>query len=424
MPRISVICASAPKPNPGMSSVDLAFYAFSKRHGLDKYVTYYQLYTEDELHANKDKPVFDEIIRRQKLPFAYECFRDRINDIAASDVIVFWGDFLHMAHYQENVGKNLFKLGIVDSEEQGISLAKQHFFMTDADNSIFNKVIMFGSTLLFNRSIDYRDPDYGECIRRFLQSSHSVRVRDVYSAFKVSEIRSDYGKSFLGMDCSLLLQDGDMQLLARSEYSEDPLFGKDKVGIFFGRSDCDTKVLGKFSGELCKSLSLDAQWLSWRLEKGARKIQRKIKGYFNSFEIPSSPEAPLPGDLYEVISRYKFIITDTYHVCLNAWRLGVPAICIGQAVPESEWSVSSGGQFYWRDKRQVFYSMYDATEFYTYTEELTNRHMRKKRVIKLSELIRDNDCCQQVTERMRKHAENIEQLLIQDFNFLLNNSVG
>ena len=98
MARISVICAAAPKPNPGMSSVDLAFYAFSKRQGFDDDVTYYHLYTEDELHSGKDKAVYNEITQRQQLPFKYECFRDRIDEITASDVIIFWGDFLHMAH--------------------------------------------------------------------------------------------------------------------------------------------------------------------------------------------------------------------------------------------------------------------------------------------------------------------------------------
>lgn len=419
MSKISVICASAPKPNPGMLSVDLAFYAFSKRHGFDDDVTYYHLYTEDELHSGKDKAVYDEITRRQKLPFKYECFRDRVDEIAASDVIIFWGDFLHMAHYLNDAGKNLYKTGIAKSHEEGVRIARQHFFLVDAETSTLNKVIMFGSTLLFNRSLDYRNPDYHECITHFLQSVNSVRVRDVYSAFKVSEIRSDYNRSFLGLDCSLLLQDDDMRLLDRSDYSADESFGKDKVGIFFGRSDCDTKVLGKFAGELSKSLSLDAQWLSWRLDKSARRIQRRIKGYFRNFEVPSFPEPPLPGDLYEIMSRYKFIITDTYHVCLNAWRLGVPAVCVGQAVPESEWSVSSGSEFYWRDKRQVFYSMYDATEFYTYTEEIRQRVRRKQRVEKLKSTLKDSLTALQVSERMRAHANSMEQSLISDIDHLL-----
>jgi len=418
MARISVICATPPKPNPGMSSVDLAFYAFSKRHGFAKDVTYYQLYTPEELHTDKDPVVYKEIVRRQQLPFEYECFRNRLDEIKKSDVIIFWGDFLHMANYQDAASRNLCRAGIAASQQEALQIVREHLFLINADSATRNKVIMFGSTLLFNRSVDYQDTDYGNSITEFLKSIHSVRVRDVYSAFKVSEIRSDYDKSFLGMDCSLLLQKDDMKLLERSNYSADESFGKGKVGIFFGRSDCDAKVLGKFAGDLCKVMGLQAQWLSWRLDKSSAKVLSRIKGYFKDLEIPAFTDAPLPGDLYEILARYSFVITDTYHVCVNAWRMGIPAVCIGQAVLESEWSVSSGGQFYWRDKRQVFYSMYDATEYYTYVEELNNRSQRKKRIEQLVRLLGNESVSQQVADRLQSHARNIEITLLKDINEL------
>jgi len=418
MSRISVICACPPKPNPGMTSVDLAFYVFSRRHGFGKDVTYYQLYTEEELHADKPRAMREEISIRQHQPFEYQCMRGRLDDIAGSDVIIFWGDFLHMASYQDAASKNLYRAGIAKSQQEALQIVQDHLFLTHTDSITRGKVIMFGSTLLFNRSEEYRDDHYGGLITRFMKSIFSIRVRDVYSAFKVSEIRSDYERSFLGMDCSLLLDKDDLQLLERSDYSADESYGKGKVGIFFGRSDCDVKLIGKFAADLCQAMALPAQWLSWRLDKSSAKLRSRIKGYFNGLEVPAFTEAPLPGDLYEILGRYSFVITDTYHVCVNAWRMGIPAVCIGQAVPESEWSVSSGGRFHWRDKRQVFYSMYDATEYYTYVEELTNRSQRKKRIEQLVSLLGSKSVSQQVTDRLRSHARSMEIALLKDINEL------
>ena len=78
-----------------------------------------------------------------------------------------------------------------------------------------------------------------------------------------------------------------------------------------------------------------------------------------------------------------------------------------------------GKEFYWRDKRQVFYSMYDATEFYTYTEEISQRRRCKQRIEKIVSILNDGKTTQQVSERMRKHADSMERALLGDMECLL-----
>src|SRR5882724_13174433 len=55
MGQINVVCATSARPNPGMASVDLGFHALG-----------------------------------------------HLDEICAGDAVVFWGDFMHMAHYQDD----------------------------------------------------------------------------------------------------------------------------------------------------------------------------------------------------------------------------------------------------------------------------------------------------------------------------------
>lgn len=55
----------------------------------------------------------------------------------------------------------------------------------------------------------------------------------------------------------------------------------------------------------------------------------------------SAPQLPVDvrpgptalGDLLAALSQYRFIITDTYHLCVNAWRVGTPTVCIAARNP-------------------------------------------------------------------------------------------
>jgi hypothetical protein len=68
------------------------------------------------------------------------------------------------------------------------------------------------------------------------------------------------------------------------------------------------------------------------------------------------PETDL---LLDQLARCALVVTDTYHVAINAWRVGTPAICIVDR-PRSSWSVNSGELDGRRDKREDLYSQLDA----------------------------------------------------------------
>jgi hypothetical protein len=70
-----------------------------------------------------------------------------------------------------------------------------------------------------------------------------------------------------------------------------------------------------------------------------------------------------PGDLLRMVSGHHLIITDTYHLCVNAWNLGIPAICIGSGARAQETSISD-------KKKEILFEMYGARKFYIFAESL------------------------------------------------------
>ena len=126
----------------------------------------------------------------------------------------------------------------------------------------------------------------------------------------------------------------------------------------------------------------------------------------------------LLGDLLNRISEFEFVITDTYHVCLNAWRAGVPAICIGETLSLDIYDVSIGWRNAWRDKRQTFYFMYDAMEFYVYKEELLHQQFYKSRLKQLTKLLQSN-INQSISENIRNYAKLVEHSFINKIQNLI-----
>jgi len=93
----------------------------------------------------------------------------------------------------------------------------------------------------------------------------------------------------------------------------------------------------------------------------------------------SFAESPrsLGADMNVEILRYRAIVTDTYHVCVNAWNLGRPGHLPYRArVFAGEERQLFGDSLAPRDKRAVFMSMYDALDFLVGTEELQSGERR------------------------------------------------
>jgi hypothetical protein len=411
MTTLTAVSAVPPWPNPGMASVDLALPALLRRHGISADLRFLWLYTPAELRAQGSTPYQERLERRQALPFEYGRLRDRSHFPGESDAIVYWGDFLHAYDYLNQMAKALVDIGAAPDMAAGAREVYRCLFLTEAPEEALDRTVAFGGTLVFNRERDYQNPDYGPRLERFVRGARGVWMRDVYSALRVSTLRG--GPAFaLGVDCSLLLRDEDVASLPQTSWSPGGE-AEGTAGIFFGRTASDTRRLARFARDLCRELGCEAEWLPWFDPSYEPNHLPAAKAAFPKLRASEDPEPPSVGDLLRRLSRYRFVLSDTYHVCLNAWRAGVPALCFGEASPSLHtYDVSTGWCCAWRDKRHVFYSMHDAMEFYLFREELADRTAYANRLLYTVHLLQEQDVAQAIVQNIHARRDAAERELV------------
>lgn len=64
-------------------------------------------------------------------------------------------------------------------------------------------------------------------------------------------------------------------------------------------------------------------------------------------------------ELFRRVADCQAILTDTYHLAVNAWRIGTPAVLLYDRRSSKGWNVNSGAGV-GRDKRHDLYSQLDA----------------------------------------------------------------
>lgn len=371
---VSVICAPPNGRNPGMTSVDLAFEEIAREAGVRE-ATYWRLWDQSEWSTppggSSRRP--DGTFLDEDSGLTYHPLRGRLDEALSSDCVVFWGDFLHMAVYQrQNVDVLTRRTGLFDSAEEAEDVVARHLLLRGQPRSTFSKVISYGSTLSFNSASDYAGR-YGQDLKRFLSSAHRVWLRDPYSALVAAAARGDRDEVCKGVDAAFLLPD-----TARPA-------GENRLGVFFGRSDIDPESVARLGRAITQRLEIRPTWIPWGEQpafwpiRDRRRLRLAWPGLEHEVIAPSPAErmstyrsaarggaASHPGlstrELVREIARCRLVLTDTYHLAVTAWRLGVPAVCVIDH-PGGAWNVNSGEAGSNRDKRVDLYSQLDAVNF-------------------------------------------------------------
>jgi hypothetical protein len=367
---VNVICAPPNGRNPGMTSVDLAFAKVAEAAGLTN-VTFWRLWDVSEWLEFRDgaelaeRPVYED----QDTATTYRSLRGRLEEVLSGDRVVYWGDFMHMAVYQRQMADVLSRrIGLCPPAEAEDVVAKT-LMLRDADESVLAQVLSYGSTLSMNTWQDYAAA-YGRDLERFMSNVGGVWARDGYSAQVVRSIRGADRGAAQGLDAAFLLHDGIHR-------------GGKGLGVFIGRSSVQPEVVASFGRHLAKALQTDANWIPWGTPPAFWPVdaRRRFRAAWPALEHDDPSPAridllrtsvaalrgmPKPASesvgLREVIfglSDFDFVLTDTYHLAINAWAQGVPAVCL---VDEggSGWSVNSGEPDMRRDKRIDLYSQIEA----------------------------------------------------------------
>ncbi|SEH27964.1 polysaccharide pyruvyl transferase family protein [Rhizobium sp. NFR12] len=325
-----------------MYTVDLSAKSFFTKHFPGHNIQYYCLgdidkigYREDERHVS------------------YLPLHLHLNEVREADLIVYWGDFLHSKPYWEtDLAGWLVRDGISGSRAEAMELIYRALMLEDAGPEILRKVVVYGGTIITVGASELIDQRYAAALRRLVREASGIFFRDALSAAKVAPFRS--GGYPLGTDCALLLTAEDFEtygLLTAPEQSGTHL------GVFFGRSKwiLQPLILARALGQQMETKTV---WLPW-LRSAPRQLPlARLAGF------PATREPPLPQEILRQLMECKAVITDTYHLCVNAWNLGIPAICIG-------YGGQNIGHTLGDKKKEILYSQYGASDFYVYRETIS-----------------------------------------------------
>lgn len=410
---LTVICAAPPNPNPGMASVDLGFASVARRAGWDGPIRYVRIMGTQEVRRHR-APGFKEAAMAALQPgLDYQVLRDPEALFAGEGPVVFWGDFLHQFTYQQRSAEHMVRVGVGSSVEEARTLLRRIFLMNDCDEATLGRAVLFGGTLLYNRRVDLRDTEYHAALQRFLKGAAGAWFRDPLSAVAVQRLRGWPGENHLGVDAALLMDSTQQQTLAAGAWASPAEEMSDRVGVFFGRVyKSRNGPYARFAGELIDALGRRAAWLPWwplsgRKDPTFTALRRRLR----DFDPGPIDRPPSMGDLLAMIGRCSLVVTDTYHLAVNAWRMGVPAVCIGFARSDADFCSSTGLPFGWTDKRHLFYAMYDALSFYVHADELAERRSRQRRVQHIRQCLDDAAMAGAITGAMRDHARQAESRL-------------
>lgn len=332
--KLAILCAYPATRNMGMITVDLAAHAILERHVKD---VDYTFYTYGDLEALKTENL--------GMPIKYRHVIDDKEEFLNSDAFLFWGDFIHARSYQ-------IDLQFRKSPQKDIDDLLSLSFLRDVEENKLKNAVIYGGTIITNEAEDEADEIYGTMFERLFENCGSVLFRDALSAAKVSRTRD--GEATLGCDCALLLQDEDLDKIDGTQLQ--PTEKRKGIGFFLGRSPSKIQSC-LFARYLSKKMGKDVRWLNWLPVSKKMQLVAKLFG-FKVFDKP-----PAPGDILTELSSYEFIISDTYHLCINAWRLGIPAICIGEGAGHLKTTLND-------KKKEILFEMYGGRQFYIFTEHL------------------------------------------------------
>ncbi|MFE1247414.1 hypothetical protein [Streptomyces sp. NPDC058735] len=382
MPRVAVITApNIGYRNTGMLTVDLAFESLRRRAGGAFDATWYTLHTPDTV------PLRD-CARGTELPFTFLPLAEHLDALRDHDAVVFWGDFLHTRHYLvQDATNRLTDFGIAADRDAARALLNRTLLFADQPDELLARTLSYGGTILHNTQSDYEDEEYGPLFTRLVRRSRRMWVRDPLSAAKLAHLRGDRTTDHFGSDAALLSRPGDLGHLPTTGWSRSVPEGG-AIGVFLGARTPVPAWLPATCQELSDRLGAPLEWLPW--------FDREVPGPVS--HIAARPGDHTLGDLIGVLPRYRLVITDTYHLAVNAWGAGTPAVCVGAPEPTPR---THDDYLTLSDvKKHVFHMAYDAADFYLSTRQCSASDL--DRVVRLLE----GGGADAVAARVRDHADH------------------
>ncbi len=330
---VSVICAYNPN-NTGMYTVDKAVSDFFENHS-DVELVFYIVGD-----AGKSRDGEGDIV--------YKSLTDSYNDVISSDIILFWGDFI--CSYDFWVGALIPRMishGVTADFESSIEFLYKYILLEGADDSVFSKVIIYGTTIVADDSTSLCCERYFRSMCRLIKKARLVCFRDALSYARFT---------FLGSPVLKLVP--DCAMLNANKYPLG-LGGNNRIGVYIGRSEkLEQLKFVSLARSIKKKVKMDVEWIQWF----PRKTRDKRLSFLISGSV--SDERPKPSQVVNGLYQYDLIVTDVYHLAVNSWARGVPAILIGYGARHEKGTLGS-------KKKEMLFSSFFIQDYYVFWESVS-----------------------------------------------------
>lgn len=395
--KVLIVCAPQTFGcNTGMYSVDLAAWYFFKKHRPTDTLIFATLYPH-KCDFGEYKLECESLIEK---PVLYE----------QVDRIIFWGDFIHAYNYRSAIANQLVKQGYSESIKEAILKIRELLFLSGTYEKWLSKTIVYGGTLLFNDSESYEDREYVNDLRILYGKCRRSWLREPFSAININNMIGEHEYSRHGTDCAQLLGTDFVKRFTGNEETKKQSTTK-KIGVFIGRSNFSCENLSELLKRLQNKMGANLSWLDWG---GEPFFFDKTADIFSKIpELASRIEsADTPFEILQLLKGFDYIISDTYHVCVNAWTMGIPAICVIDDTDE-KLGVNSGSILGKRDKRVVFFLSYNSSPYLLYSSEILNQENIESKADDLEKLLLSEKNIRYIISQMKQHAEQMQKKLVE-----------
>ena len=384
--------------NLGMDTVDLALHSIIEEAGISDSV---KLFRPWKPYIKDQDGNYPRNYYLDQWPMDVNYSMENLGGDLDADAYLYWGDFQHGKDYLSSSAKRMraaYKREY-DVEVPYESCLDKCFSYFLQEKKIAGErnpaVAAYGGTLFQNRITDYSDERYANALKAFYRSARMAKARDVYSANKIAEIRGDYQTSYLGLDAALLNRREELLRLPQSETREVDRYSG-TLGVFLGsRSSRSFPWLGliQFLRGLANQLNMQMSWIHWDRHGGGLVGSRfNILKPFLSRPVHVDDDIDMySGDVIASIDKASLVVTDTYHLALNALVLGKPAVCIFEPSSPDVRNANMGFRTAWRDKRVMFYLTWDLADFLVSSSDLKKGKFRRGRVENIAELVQEGN---------------------------------
>jgi hypothetical protein len=301
--------------------------------------------------------------------------------------------------------------GICASEAEALERVRKFLFLAGSEPGVLARTILYGGTLLFNNADSYADKEYTADLNRLVRFARRVWVREPFSAMVINQVQGEWQRCAHGTDCSQLLDQNFADVCGIEINKKDPGAQK-KLGVFIGRSHLDQSKIKSLLTAVQTRMQLDFTWIDWGRPPFFLDRKKEFKESIPAMGnvMPVKDDA-FPAETLAALLEVDFLISDTYHTCVNAWNFGVPAVCLIDN-RQTPLAVNSGSELAGRDKRVAFYWTYNAAPFLLYSSDLDSEAGIQKKAADIVALFADQMIIRNIRKQMSQHVKLSETLLL------------